>query len=118
MNGFIFTNIPILIGLVFTKPTMLNTVFFNWLNQSYMAGLNYANKNPASTFTNQDLAQGYGAAVTSSLAVAMTLRKLTAGMSKTATGSKLILINSFVAAVASSSASYCNTTCMRQAEVK
>ena len=58
------------------------------------------------------------AAVSSSLIVAMTLRKLTGGMSKSATGTKLMLINSFVAAVASSSASFCNTTCMRQAEVK
>ena len=52
MNGFIFTNVPILLGLVFARPTMLNTIFFNWLNQSYMAGLNYANKNPKSKFTN------------------------------------------------------------------
>lgn len=28
MNGFLFTNIPILAGMVFGPPTMFNTMFF------------------------------------------------------------------------------------------
>jgi hypothetical protein len=82
-----------------------------------MAGLNYANKNPSCTFTNEELAKGYFAAVGSSLIVAVTLRKMTANLSKGATGTKLLLLNTLVAGIASGSASFCNTTLMRQKEV-
>ena len=82
-----------------------------------MAGLNYANKNPSCTFSNEDLAKGYFAAVGSSLFVAIALRKMTANLSKGATGSRLLLLNTLVASLASGAASYCNTTFMRQKEV-
>lgn len=81
-----------------------------------MAGLNYANKNPSSTFTNAELLRGYGASVTASLTVALTLRKLTAGMTKGVGGNRLMILNTLVAALASSSAGYVNTTLMRQPE--
>lgn len=74
-----------------------------------MAGLNYANKNPSSTFTNEDLVKGYGGAVSASLVVAYSLRKLTAGLQKSAKGSKLIFLNTFVGAVSSASAAFINT---------
>ena len=32
MNGFLYTNVPIILGLVFSKPTMFNTIFWNWVN--------------------------------------------------------------------------------------
>lgn len=28
MNGFLFTNIPILLGMVFSPPTMINTLWW------------------------------------------------------------------------------------------
>ena len=74
-----------------------------------MAGLNYANKNPNSKFTNDDLVKGYGGAVGASLIVAISLRKLTAGIQKNAKGSKLILLNTFVGAISSASAAFINT---------
>lgn len=83
-----------------------------------MAGLNYANKNPSCTFSNEDLAIGYGAAVSSSIIVAVALRKMTANMTKGSTGAKLLLLNTFVNATASGSASFFNTSCMRRAEVQ
>ena len=82
-----------------------------------MAGLNYANRNPSSTFTNQDLSMGYAAAVGSSLTVAISLRMLTSGLTKKASGSRLLVLNTIVSAFAASCAGFCNTTFMRQAEV-
>lgn len=82
-----------------------------------MAGLNYANKNASSKFTNQDLAKGYVAAVSTSIVVAMFLRKCTANITKNAKGTKLLMLNAMVGAAASASAAYCNTTLMRQAEI-
>ena len=83
-----------------------------------MAGLNYANKNPSCTYSNSDLAQGYGGAVSVSMCVAYSLRKMTAPIQKNATGKKLVLLNTFVGAISSACASYANTSLMRQAEVK
>jgi len=62
--------------------------------------------------------RGYSVAVTSALFVAISLRKLTSGLTKSATGPRLLVLNSLVASCAAGSASYCNTTSMRQAEVQ
>ena len=113
MCAFLPSNIPLLCGVMFAPPTMFNTLLIQVLNQSYMAGLNYANRNPMSTFTNGDLAQGYGAAVTASVVVAFILRKATANITKSATGVKLMALNSMVGALSAASAAYCNTTLMR-----
>ena len=118
MCSFMPANIPILALVLLAPPTMFNTILAQWMNQSYNAALNYSYKNPSCDFTNKDIAQGYGAAVSSSIVVAVALRKMTAGMTKTAKGSKLMCLNALVGAAAASSAGYINTSFMRQAEVK
>lgn len=50
--------------------------------------------------------------------IALTLRKLTAGMTATATGKKLILLNALVGGTAGGGASFCNTFFMRRAEIE
>lgn len=62
--------------------------------------------------------KGYLSAVGSALTVAVGLRKLTGPMTKTATGKKLLLINTMVGATAGGCASFCNTYCMRMAETE
>lgn len=64
-----------------------------------------------------DLAKGYGAAVGSSVSVALMLRKLFSGIANHASGAKLILINSFVSCIASGTAGFLNTFFMRSVEM-
>lgn len=52
MSGFILFNTPILFGVLMTKQTPMNIIFFQWLNQSYNAGLNYGNRNASSPYTS------------------------------------------------------------------
>lgn len=118
MSAFLPMNTPILAGMILSPPTMFHTVLWQWVNQSYMAGLNYANKNPSSTFTNEELLRGYSASVSASIAVALALRKLTQGMTRNVKGTRLMILNTMVAALASSSAGYVNTTLMRQPEAE
>lgn len=118
MCAFLPVNIPILFGMLLSKPSVINTVFWQWFNQSFNAGINYGNRNASSPYTTNDLAFGYSAAVGSSVSVALVLRKLFSGMTSRFTGPKLTLINSLVAAMASGSANFLNTFCMRQAEAK
>ena len=117
MCGFLPTNVPIISAMFLSAPTMFNTAFWQAVNQSYNAGLNYGNKNSSCNYTNNDLLQGYGAAISSSIFVGLSLRKLTANMTKGATGKKLLLLNLLVGASASGSANFCNTLCMRYTEI-
>lgn len=118
MCGFVPVNIPILCGMLLTKPTMFNTVLWQWINQSYNAGLNYGNKNSSCSYTNKDLLMGYLAAVGSAIIVSSTLRKVLSPFTKGATGTKFLLLNTLVAAGGSGSANFCNTTFMRMAETE
>lgn len=52
MCGFVPVNVPILFGIVLAPPTMKYTAFFQWINQSYNAGLNFGNKNSSCEYTN------------------------------------------------------------------
>ena len=117
MCGFVPVNIPILCGMLIAPPTIFNTILFQWLNQSYNAGLNFGNKNSTCKYTNADIAGGYAAAVSSAIVVSVGMRKATAPLAASATGKKLLLINTVVSAVAGGTASFCNTAFMRKAEV-
>jgi hypothetical protein len=79
--------------------------------------MNFGNKNSSCVYTNSELFQGYLAAVGSSLTVAISLRKLTSNATKTATGRKLLFLNTLVGASAGACASFCNTFFMRKAEM-
>jgi len=96
MCGFVPFNMPILVGLLLTQPTLFNTIFFQWINQSYNAGLNYGYKSPTSTYSDADLLKGYVSAVLAASATGMGLRHLTKDVGRGATGLKLIILNGIV----------------------
>ena len=86
------------------------------MNQSFNAGFNYGNKNTSCKYTNEDILKGYAAALTASISVAYTVRKLTAGITRGATGNRLLLLNAFMCTCAGTSAGFCNTYFMRSTE--
>jgi hypothetical protein len=74
MSAFVPMNIPIAFGLICLPATRGNIMFFNWLNQTYNAGMNYANssgKEDSLKYT----AISYSMAVASSIGVAMLLKR-------------------------------------------
>ena len=117
--AFIPVRLPIAVALVVGPPTLPATMAVHWLNQSWTAGYNYCNKNSSSTFTNEDMAKGYFAAVSSSMSVAYILRKITnSRSSKMATGRTLLLMNVLVNGTANATANFMNAYFMRKAEAK
>ena len=50
-SSFLPMNIPISFGFIFAAPTPFNTIFWQWLNQTYNAALNYENRNASSVYT-------------------------------------------------------------------
>jgi hypothetical protein len=87
------------------------------MNQTYNAVLNYGNRNAQSEVTVADIGKGYAAALGSSIAVSVGLRKGFSGVTSRLTGGRLVLMNSFVAFVASACAGFCNLVAMRQSEM-
>ena len=45
MSGYVPFNSPVLAGLLMPNQTMAATIFWQWLNQSHNACVNYANRN-------------------------------------------------------------------------
>lgn len=71
MCAFMPTNLPIMFGMLCAPQTIINVVFWQWVNQTYNACLNYNNRNATSSFTNKELAVAYTGAVTTSISIAL-----------------------------------------------
>ena len=50
-SAFIPMNLPIVGAMMLAAPTPFNTIFWQWVNQTYNAGFNYGNRNASSTTT-------------------------------------------------------------------
>jgi hypothetical protein len=118
MCAFVPTNIPIIFGMLMLPPTPVSTAFFQWLNQTYNAGMNFGNRNASSTQTTGDILFGYSMAVSSAIGISAALRKLSANATKNFKGGKVVFANSMINYFAVASAGFLNTYCMRMGEMK
>jgi hypothetical protein len=111
-------NLPIAFGFIVAAPTPFNTIFFQGINQTYNASFNYGNRNASAVSTNSELLKSYAIAVTSSITVALSIRKAVSGYTKTLKGPKLLIANSFSSYVACSTAGSLNVYFMRYKELE
>jgi len=116
-SSFLPMNIPIAFGFIIAAPTPFNTIFWNWANQTYNASFNYGNRNATSLYTTEDIMKGYSAAVTSSVIVALSIRKALSGKTNNLKGAKLIVYNSISSFFACATAGYLNAWFMRSTEL-
>jgi hypothetical protein len=77
MCGYAVFGSPIIVGMLSAASTA-STVFFQALNQSHNAGVNFSNRNASSPVTTTSIMQGYAAAVAASVTLAVGLNKLVA----------------------------------------
>ena len=113
MSAFLAMNTPITLGMLMSPPTAKWIAFWQFVNQSYMAALNYHNRNESSIISNREIFKGFSMAVGSAIIVALTLRRLTSRIKVSG-----LILNAGISSVASSCAGVCNTVFMRQAEIK
>lgn len=118
MCAFVPTNVPIIFGMLMTKSTPASTAFWQWLNQTYNAGMNYGNRNASSQYTMKDLMVGYSAAVFSSIGMGIGLKKLFFRYTQNLKGGPAILANSIISYVAVATAGFLNSLCMRMGEME
>ena len=117
-SAFVPTNIPIITGMLISPPGQFYTIFWQWLNQTYNAGLNYGNRNASSTQTNSELFQAYCIGTTTAVGVAGSLRALAPIILKGRTGGIATLVNYFIGYAAVASSSSINVWAMRRGEMK
>jgi uncharacterized membrane protein len=104
---------PIAFGMLFTAPTPTNIIFFQWLNQTYNASLNYANRNASSNYTMKDIGISYGIATSSAICVGLGVRKLLEKQTAKSTGSRLVYLNALSSFIAVAIAGFLNAYFMR-----
>jgi len=79
--------------------------------------MNYGNRNASSSYTLQDLGKGYGAALASSVLIALYTRRIFAPTLKNLTGPSLTFANSFLNYFAGAFAGATNLVMMRYKEL-
>jgi hypothetical protein len=76
MSSFLYMGVPLTVGLTMTPPTTFSTFLWQWLNQTYFAGLNFSNRNASNISTNLNVLLGFTAAAASGVFMAVFMRKL------------------------------------------
>lgn len=73
MAGFVPFNTPIMAGLLMQNPTIPQVLFFQCLNQTHCALVNYANRNATKPMKMSNFVQGYTGAVTAAASLSLGL---------------------------------------------
>ncbi|XP_051814922.1 sideroflexin-5a isoform X2 [Acanthochromis polyacanthus] len=116
MSGFIPFGTPVVVGLLLPNQTLVSTVFWQWLNQSHNACVNYSNRNASKPAPVSKFVQGYLGAVTSAVSIAVGLNVLIQKANRFNPTTRL-LVQRFIPFPAVASANVCNVVLMRRTEL-
>ena len=116
-SSFMAMNMPIAFGMIFTAPTPVNTIFWQWFNQTYNAALNYENRNASSKYTTNDIMVSYFMATASAITVGLGMRKMFASRTANLKGGKLFFMNALSSFFAISAGGFLNAFFMRRTEI-
>ena len=112
-SSVVALQMPIAFGMIMMPPTPVNTIWWQWVNQTYCAVFNYGNRNASSTYTSQDIIKSYASAVTVAIGLSLGIRRMFAARVAVASGAKLVLMNSFSTYIACGCAGFTNAFLMR-----
>lgn len=113
MAGYVPFNGPICVAMMASTGTV-PLLFWNWVNQTQNALVNYYNRNASSPTSNETLAKSYGAAVTAALTVAFGGSQF---IKRSFPAARANILLRFVAFPASVVASTANCYIMRRPEI-
>lgn len=119
MSAFLPVNLPITLGMTVFGTTTASQLFWQWMNQSYNAGMNYANRNLSAEVSMADLGKSYVTATAVACGTAYGMGKLAtaAEASTTLPAALRFVLPKFVPFVAVATAGACNAIAMRYKEV-
>ena len=116
MSGFVPFGSPIVTGLLLPNLTYPQMIFWQWLNQSHNACVNYSNRNASKPTPTSRFVLGYMGAVTSAVGIALSLSALIKRANNLSPAMKL-MVQKFVPFPAVATASTCNVLLMRNSEL-
>uniref|UniRef100_A0A8C9S713 Sidoreflexin n=1 Tax=Scleropages formosus TaxID=113540 RepID=A0A8C9S713_SCLFO len=105
------------VGLLLPNQTLGSTVFWQWLNQSHNACVNYCNRNASKPTPTSKFLQGYVGAVTSAVSIAVGLNVLIEKASRFNPATRM-MVQRLVPFPAVASANICNVGLMRHSELE
>jgi tricarboxylate carrier len=76
LSSFVPMNLVIIAGMLTPNPTTASIVFWQWVNQSFNVGFNWANANKTVEMNAKETLVAYVTAVTTSVGVAVGLNRL------------------------------------------
>lgn len=116
LTGFIPFGTPVVVGLLLPNQTLASTIFWQWLNQSHNACVNYCNRNASKPAPGSRFFQGYLGAVTSAVSIAVGLNLFIQKAGRFSPTSRL-LVQRFIPFPAVATANVCNVVLMRHSEL-
>ncbi|XP_065153177.1 sideroflexin-5a isoform X1 [Paramisgurnus dabryanus] len=116
MSGFVPFGTPVVVGLLLPNQTLASTIFWQWLNQSHNACVNYCNRNATKPTPMSTFFQGYLGAVSSAVTIAVGLNILIKRAEHFSPTTRL-LVQRFIPFPAVASANVCNVLLMRHTEL-
>ncbi|KAK7139957.1 hypothetical protein R3I94_012548 [Phoxinus phoxinus] len=116
MSGFVPFGTPVVVGLLLPNQTFASTIFWQWLNQSHNACVNYCNRNATKPTPMSTFFQGYLGAVSSAVTIAVGLNILIKKAEHFSPATR-ILVQRFIPFPAVASANVCNVLLMRHTEL-
>ncbi|XP_073775751.1 sideroflexin-5a isoform X4 [Danio rerio] len=116
MSGFVPFGTPVVVGLLLPNQTFSSTIFWQWLNQSHNACVNYCNRNATKPTPISTFFQGYLGAVSSAVTIAVGLNVLIKRAEHFSPATR-ILVQRFIPFPAVASANVCNVLLMRHTEL-
>ncbi|XP_056327460.1 LOW QUALITY PROTEIN: sideroflexin-5a [Danio aesculapii] len=116
MSGFVPFGTPVVVGLLLPNQTFASTIFWQWLNQSHNACVNYCNRNATKPTPISTFFQGYLGAVSSAVTIAVGLNVLIKRAEHFSPATR-ILVQRFIPFPAVASANVCNVLLMRHTEL-
>ncbi|XP_010899211.1 sideroflexin-5b isoform X1 [Esox lucius] len=116
MSGYVPFGTPIVVGLLLPNQSVISTIFWQWLNQSHNACVNYSNRNATKPTPTSRFLQGYVGAVTSAVSLAVGLHLLIQKANHMSPATRMI-IQRLIPFPAVASANICNVGLMRRNEL-
>jgi sideroflexin-5 len=76
MSGYVPFNSPIVAGMLVKNPSIQQVIFWQWINQSHNACVNFANRNATKPTPFKTILTGYASAVTAAVSISVGLNLL------------------------------------------
>lgn len=118
MSSYAIASVPITMGMVLSAPTTFNIVLWQWVNQTYSAGVNYSNRNASSKLTTKELFTAYSLACASSISVGLGIKKILEPYSTLFKGPRKLFLTFLITIAAVGSANFFNLMVMRSKEMR